>query len=318
MKIKKVLISQPAPAEGEKSPYNLLAQKYNFEIVYQKLFKVEGVSSKEFRRQQIRLLDYDAIVLTSRQAVDHLFRLAKEIRVEIPETMKYFCSTENIALYLQRYIQYRKRKILHGHQSLSDLADLMKKHKDDKFLIPCSDSSKNEVPSFMDELEINYKKAVIYKTVPRDLHSLDIKSFDLIVLFSPMGIKSLFKNWPNYKQQKQLIGTFGDNTTKAALENGLRVDIQAPSATCPSMTMAIEYYILNGNKKTKSKNRSTAKKKEIVETCENSNNDEIAPSAENFDDEICNSENIDEGNADDINVNPEPPLKKNHESPAMN
>lgn len=254
MKIKKVLISQPAPLEGEKSPYSLLAQKYDFEVVYQKLFKIEGVSSKDFRRQQIRLLDFDAIILKSKHAVDHLFRLAKEIRVEMPETMKYFCATENIALYLQNYIQYRKRKIFHGHQSLEDLADLMKKHKDDKFLIPCSDALKNEIPAFIDEIGLNYKKVILYKTIPRDLHSLDIKSFDLIVLFSPVGVKSIFKNWPNYKQQKQLIGTFGDPTTKAAIENGLRVDIQAPTENCPSMAMAIENYILNANKKSRPKN----------------------------------------------------------------
>ena len=254
MKIKKILLSQPEPLEGEKSPYTPLIQKYDLQIDYHKFFRIEGVTSKEFRKQRIHILDYSAIIMTSRNAVDHFFRIAKEVRVDVPETMKYFCVSEAIAYYLQKYVQFRKRKIFHGKLHFNDLADLIKKHKTEKFLIPCSDITKNEVPGFMEELGVEYQKAIIYKTVPNDLRFLNLKSYDLMVFFSPMGIKSLFKNFPDYVQGEQCIGAFGSTTVQSIKDANLRVDIHAPTPACPSMTMAIENFIVNAAKKNRNNN----------------------------------------------------------------
>ncbi len=267
MKIKKILLSQPEPLEGEKSPYTPLIQKYDLQIDYHKFFRIEGVTSKEFRKQRIHILDYSAIIMTSRNAVDHFFRIAKEVRVDVPETMKYFCVSEAIAYYLQKYVQFRKRKIFHGKLHFNDLADLIKKHKTEKFLIPCSDITKNEVPGFMEELGVEYQKAIIYKTVPNDLRFLNLKSYDLMVFFSPMGIKSLFKNFPDYVQGEQCIGAFGSTTVQSIKDANLRVDIHAPSPACPSMTMAIENFIVNAAKK-KRNNKSKPKQETASEPVE--------------------------------------------------
>lgn len=267
MKIRKILVSQPEPTEGEKSPYVQLAKKYNIQIDFHKFFKVQGVTSKEFRQQRIAILDHSAIIFTSRNAVDHLFRLAKENRVEIPDTMKYFCINEATAYYLQKYVQFRKRKIFHGKQTFADLADLIKKNKNEKFLIPCSDISKNDVPNFMEEYGIKYTKAVIYETVANDLSFLNLKEYDLLVFFSPVGIKSLFKNFPDYKQEESLIGAFGATTSKCVTEYGLSLNINAPTVNCPSMTMAIEDYIVNSSKK-----KTNSRKKEGKALSDNDEN----------------------------------------------
>ncbi|MCD4790249.1 MAG: uroporphyrinogen-III synthase [Bacteroidales bacterium] len=249
MKIKNILISQPQPSDFEKSPYGELAQKHKVEIDFQKFIKIEGVSSSEFRKDKVYIQDYTAIIFTSRNAVDHFFRIAKEMRVEIPDTMKYFCISEAAAFYLQKYVQYRKRKIFHGKQNFDDLLVIIKKHKNDKFLLPCSDIHKLSLIKLLDANEINYTKAVIYKTLASDLSGIDVEGYDLLVFFSPAGVKSLFKNFPNFTQNHTLIGAFGPTTTKAVKEAGLKLDIVAPTKTALSMTVAIDQYLNKANKK---------------------------------------------------------------------
>ncbi|TSA27926.1 MAG: uroporphyrinogen-III synthase [Bacteroidetes bacterium] len=243
MKIKNILISQPKPSELEKSPYGELAKKFNLNIEFRKFIKVEGITAKEFRKDRINILDYTVVIFTSRNAVDHYFRIAKEMRTEIPDSMKYFCISESTAYYLQKYIQFRKRKIFHCKERFDILTELVKKHKNEKFLLPCSDIHKMEIPNILDTHKAIYKKAVIYKTIASDFSDVDICSFDLLIFFSPSGIKSLFKNFPEFKQNNCAIGVFGSSTAKAAQDAGLRLTIQAPTSTAPSMTMAIEQYL---------------------------------------------------------------------------
>lgn len=249
MKIKKILVSQPEPTDGEKSPYAQLAKKHSIEIDYFKFFRVEGISTKEFRKQRINILEHTAIILTSRNAVDSFFRISKEMRIEMPETMKYFCISEAIAFYLQKYVQYRKRKIFHGKQTWADLADLIKKHKTEKFLIPSTDLAKHDIPKFMDDYGVSYTPAMIYKTVSNDLSSIKLTDYDLVVLFSPAGVNSLMKNYPNFKQGHLLLGAFGASTEKSLKNAGFTVHITAPTKTCPSMTMAIDEYIATSGKR---------------------------------------------------------------------
>ncbi len=249
MKLKNILVSQPQPLDGEKSPYLELGKKHNIKVDFFKFIRIEGVESKELRKERIHLEDYSALILTSRNAVDHYFKMAKELRFEVPETMKYFCLTESTAFYLQKYVQYRKRKIFHGKQEFSELLELIKKHKTEKYLLPCSDVTKNDIPKMMDKAGIDYKKAVIYRTVPADLSNIDLKKYDLIIFFSPMGVKSLFQNYPDFQQDEMMIGAVGPTTAKAIKDAGLAVNIQAPTKTAPSMTMALEEFILKQSKK---------------------------------------------------------------------
>ncbi|MHC1706263.1 MAG: uroporphyrinogen-III synthase [Bacteroidales bacterium] len=249
MKIKTILVSQPQPADGEKSPYLEIGKKHNIKVDFFKFIRIEGVESKEFRQERIRLEDYSALILTSRNAVDHYFRVAKELRFEVPETMKYFCLTESTAFYLQKYVQYRKRKIFHGKQEFSELMEMVKKHKTEKYLLPCSDITKNDIPKMLDKAGIDYRKATIYRTVPSDLSQVELKKYDLIILFSPMGVKSIFYNYPEFEQGNLLIGTVGPTTAKAAKDLGLTINIQAPTKTAPSMTMALEEFLQKCNKK---------------------------------------------------------------------
>ncbi|MGC8865229.1 MAG: uroporphyrinogen-III synthase [Bacteroidales bacterium] len=266
MKIRKVLISQPRPEDPKSSPYTPIAETFGLEIDYEKLFKIEALDGKEFRRQKIRMEEYTAIIFTSKNAVDYLFQQAKEARYQIPDSMKYFCTSESIALYLQKYIPYRKRKIFFGKATFNDLEDLIKKNKSEKFLIPCSDNSKNDVPPFMERLGVEHRKVVVYKTVPRDLkNKIDIKKYDLLVFFSPMGIKSLFKNWPDYTQKNQVIAAFGENTAREAQEHGLTVDILAPTHTAPSMAAAIEQYLTQHKKRKKSSTKEDKNGKQETE-----------------------------------------------------
>jgi uroporphyrinogen-III synthase len=249
VKIKNVLVSQPEPADLEKSPYGELAKNHNLNIDFNKFIKIEGVSSKEFRQNRIQLLDFTAIIFTSRNSVDHFFRLATELRVEIPDAMKYFCISESTAFYLQKYVQYRKRKIFHGKQSFEQLMELIKKHKDEKYLLPCSDIHKTSMTKQLEDHNINFQKAVFYKTLASDLSHLDIQSYDLLIFFSPSGVKSLMKNFPEFKQNSTLIAAFGPTTASAVEEAGFQLNISAPTKTAPSMTMAIEQYIQKMNKK---------------------------------------------------------------------
>lgn len=249
-KVKNILVSQPVPADLEKSPYGDLIKKYGVNIEFIKFFKIESVSVREFRDEKVYINEHTAIIFNSKHAVDHFFGIAKDVRVEIPETMKYFCISESVAFYLQKYVQFRKRKIFFSENDLSQLVDLIKKHKTERFLLPCSDNHSKELPDLLDAAKINYSEAVLYRTVPAEMKSLvDIYKFDMLVFFSPQGIRSLFHNWPDFKQGEIAIGTFGTTTSLAATEAGLKVNLSAPNPTTPSMTMAIDAYLSKCQKK---------------------------------------------------------------------
>lgn len=245
MKVKKVLVSQPKPS-SEKSPYFEIAEKYGVEIVFRPFIKVEGLSAKEFRQSKISISDYTAVIFTARTAIDHFFRLCEEMRITIPDTMKYFCTTESIALYLQKYIIYRKRKIFHGNTGkLDDLLPFLMKHNKEKFLYAISSVHKEEDLNILDKNNINYTKAVMYRTVSNDFAPEENFDYDMLLFFSPSGIDSLLKNFPDFKQEDIKIGCFGATTAKAVRDAGFRLDIEAPSAKTPSMTAALDLYLKN-------------------------------------------------------------------------
>ena len=243
-KIKKLLISQPAPADLEKSPYRNLVHKHNVDITFYKFFEVVGIPATDFRKTRIHISDYTAVIFNSKNSIEHFFRMLKELRETVSENMKYFCSTEAIALYLQNFIQYRKRKVFFGNQYFSDLLEVMGKHRDEKFLFPCSDERQTEYTKALDKAKFKYTKAPMYTSKPRDLKHLDIDSFDAIALFSPIGVRSLVKNFPDIKEHNVLIAAFGTSTHTALKENGIKLNIAAPTQSSPSMAMAIENYIL--------------------------------------------------------------------------
>ena len=247
MKVKTILVSQPEP-KIENSPYFDLQEKRKVKIDFRPFIHVEGVPAKEIRQQKVDLKNYTAIILTSRNAVDHFFRVAEEMRFKVPDTMKYFCQSEAVAFYLQKYVVYRKRKIYVGKRSFSELSPLIKKYKDEKFLLPNTDKVKPEVPETMNALGVDWKLATFFKTVISDLSDLADVYYDVLVFFSPSGIESLFHNFPDFKQNNTRIAVFGDTTFKAVEEKGLRVDIAAPTEETPSMTMALEKYIDKVNK----------------------------------------------------------------------
>lgn len=248
LKVKSILVSQPKP-EADKNPYQELAQRCNVRIDFRPFIHVEGVEAKDFRKDKVNIAEHTAVILTSRNAVDHFFRICAEMRVTVPDTLKYFCISESTAYYLQKYVVYRKRKIFHGKQTFADLTDVIKKHKDEKFLLPCSDIHKDEISDMLDKMKIKYTKAVIYHTVCSDLSDLADVNYDILVFFSPAGIKSLFQNFPKFKQNNTRIAAFGPTTAKAVLDAGLKLNIHAPSPKAPSMTMALEQYIKEVNKK---------------------------------------------------------------------
>lgn len=250
MKVKTLLVSQPKP-EGEKSPYFDLAKKCNVKIDFRPFIHVEGVSGQDFRKEKINIAEHTAVIMTSRNAVDHYFRMCQEMRVTVPETMKYFCVSESTAFYLQKYVLYRKRKIFHGKQTVSDLMEVIKKHKTENFLLPCSDIAKEEIADKLEAQKIKFTKAVMFRTVASDLSDLANVNYDILVFFSPSGIKSLFKNFPKFKQNKTRIACFGPTTALAVKEAGLKLDIHSPNPKAPSMTMALEQYILAANKAAK-------------------------------------------------------------------
>jgi uroporphyrinogen-III synthase len=247
LKVKSILVTQPKP-ETEKSPYFDLAKKFNIKIDFRSFIHVEGVPAAEFRKAKVNILDHTAIILTSRNAVDHFFRMCTEMRVTVPDTMKYFCISESTAYYLQKYVVYRKRKIFFGKQTFNDLMDVIKKHKDENFLLPVSDIHKAGIPEVLKKNNIKFTKAVFYNTVCSDLSDLDDVFYDVLVFFSPADIESLYKNFPEFKQNKTRIAAFGSTTVKAAQAAGLNVDIPAPTPAAPSMTMALEQYITKSNK----------------------------------------------------------------------
>lgn len=248
MDIKTILVSQPKP-EGDKSPYFDLAEKYKLKIDFRPFIQVEGVDKQEFRSQKVNLADHTAVILTSKTAVDHFFRISKEVRFDVPDTMKYFCISEAVAYYLQKYVAYRKRKIFFGKQTIVDLMDVMKKHKGDNFLLPCTDILRDKIPETLIEHNVKFTKAVLYKTVAADLSDLEDVYYDMLVFFSPGGIESLLKNFPDFKQNKTIIAAFGPTTAQAVINNHLRLDIHAPQPTAPSMTGAIELYVKAASKK---------------------------------------------------------------------
>ncbi len=248
MKVKTILVSQPAP-KTENSPYLELSEKQKVKIDFRSFIHVEGVSAKDIRAQRIDLNNYSAIILTSRHAVDHFFRVAEEMRFTVPDSMKYFCESDAVAFYLQKYVVYRKRKIYVGKKTFEDLAKVIKKHKEEKFLFPSSDKLKEIVPSTLNGLEINWERAIFYKTVTSDLSDLEDVFYDVLVFFSPSGIDSLFKNFPDYQQNNTCIAVYGNTTVKAATAAGLKCAIQVPTPETPSMTMALEKYIKSVNKK---------------------------------------------------------------------
>jgi len=248
MKVKTILVSQPEP-KIENSPYFDLIEKQKVKIDFRPFIHVEGVSGKDVRAQKVDLTQYSAIILTSRNSVDHYFRIAEELRFKVPDTMKYFCLSEAVAYYLQKYVVYRKRKIYVGKRTFSELAPIIKKYKNEKFLLPTSDKLKPEVPQVLNELKVDWKEATFYKTVISDLSDLRDVYYDILVFFSPSGIQSLLENFPDFKQNETRIAVFGNTTVKAATDEGLRVDIQAPTPETPSMTMALEKYIKEVNNK---------------------------------------------------------------------
>ena len=248
MAIKSILVSQPKP-EGEKSPYYDLAEKYKLKIDFRQFIKVEGVDAKDFRAQKVNLQDHTAIILTSKVAVDHFFRIAEETRFEVPDTMKYFCITEAVALYLQKYVAYRKRKIFFGKQTIDELADIMKKHKEEKFLLPCTDILRDNIPDTLEKHLLSFTKVILYRTVAADLSDLEDVFYDMLVFFSPGGIESLFKNFPDFKQNETIIAAFGPTTANAVVKNNLRLDLHAPHPKAPSMVGAIELFIKEQLKK---------------------------------------------------------------------
>jgi uroporphyrinogen-III synthase len=256
LKVKNVLVSQPKPADLDKSPYGELCKKFNLKIDFHKFIKIEPVTAKEFRQAKGSLQGHTAVILTSRHAVDHFFRIAKELRHEIPDSTKYFCISESTAYYLQKYVQYRKRKIFYGKQNFADLMEVLKKHKDEKFLVPSSDIHKQSMFEMLDKEGIEYNRTIIYRTVASNLSELDINSYDVIIFFSPAGVQSLRKNFPDYQQNSSLIAAFGPTTAKAIKEAGLRLDIPAPTKSAPSMAMALDQYLTNLNKE----NRRNGKK----------------------------------------------------------
>jgi uroporphyrinogen-III synthase len=252
MKVKTILVSQPEP-KVENSPYFELQQKYKVKIDFRPFIHVEGVNAKEIRLQKIDLNNFTAIILTSKNSVDHFFRVADEMRYKVPEGLKYFCQSEAVAFYLQKYVVYRKRKIYVGQKDFIDLTSLLKKYKDEKFLLPASDQLNAEAPIILNNLKVDWTQAVFYKTVMSDLSDLADVYYDVLAFFSPTGIKSLFMNFPDFQQNETRIAVFGSTTQKEALEHGLRVDIMAPSAESPSMTMALDKYITKSNKEVKEK-----------------------------------------------------------------
>ena len=247
--IKKILVSQPKPT-SERSPYFDIEKEFGVDLVFRPFFKVEGLSSREFRQQKVSILEHTAVVFTSRHAIDNYFKLAKEMRLTIPEDMKYFCPIETIALYIQKYVQYRKRKVFFGETGkIQDLVPLMAKHKTEKYLVPLSSVHNDDIKEMLDAKKINHTECVMYRTVSNDFTEEEKASFDydMLVFFSPTGVKALFQNFPDFKQGDIKIAAFGPATAKEVAAQGLRLDLEAPSQKFPSMTGALKDYLERNN-----------------------------------------------------------------------
>ena len=247
--IKKILVSQPKPS-SEKSPSFEIAERLGVEFVFRPFIKVEGLTAKEFRAQKVSLTDVTAIIFTSRHAIDHFFQLAKELRFPIREDLKYFCITEQVALYIQKYVQYRKRKVFFGATGkFADLLPMMTKHKNERYFVPQSDVHNDEIKQLLESKKLHHSEAVMYRTVPNDFKGDEPFDFDMLVFFSPSGVQSLLKNFPDFQQGKLAIASFGPTTAKAVTDAGLRLDLQAPTPQYPSITAALSAYIEEQNQK---------------------------------------------------------------------
>ncbi|MDC3178881.1 uroporphyrinogen-III synthase [Flavobacteriales bacterium] len=247
MKVKSILVSQPEP-ELKNSPYNQLIKKWKVKVDFRPFIHVEGKTSREIRQQKIDLSKFSAIILTSRNSVDHFFRIAEDMRYPIPNALKYFCLSEAVAFYLQKYVVYRKRKIYVGGRTFNELAEIISKHNEENYLIPASNVLSVKIEEKLNDLEVRWTKGVFYNTVVSDLSDLKNVYYDILVFFSPSGIESLFKNFPDFKQNKTRIAVFGKNTVKAAQDSGLKIDIEAPLPKIPSMSRALDLYIEKANK----------------------------------------------------------------------
>ena len=245
--VKSILVSQPSPGD-KKSPYYSLAEKYGIKVDFRPFIQVDPISVKEFRKQKIDILNHTAVIFTSRNAVDHFFRMCKGLKIEVPADMKYFCISEQTANYLQKYIVVRKRKIFTGSRTAQELIEILKKHKNEKYIFPCSNIRKEDIPNFMNENGYQLTEAIIYKTVASDLSDLDNVYYDMIAFYSPSGINSLFVNFPEFKQNNTRIAVFGPTTARAARDADLVIDIEAPLPNAPSMTGALELYVKKANK----------------------------------------------------------------------
>ena len=245
MKIKNILISQPEPANLENTPYYKLIEKYDLKLTFYKFFEVVGISAAEFRKTKVHINEHTAVIFNSKQAVDHFFRMAKELRETPANEMKYFCTTESIALYLQNYIQYRKRKVFFAEQTFADLIDLISKHKEERFIFPCSSEKQTEYTKLLDKGKYKYTKATMYKSVPRDLSKFDMSKFDMIVLFSPIGVRSLLESYPDFKENsKTIVAAFGTSTHAALNAAEIKISVAAPTKNAPSMATAIENFVI--------------------------------------------------------------------------
>ncbi len=246
-KVKTILITQPKP-EG-KSPYRALAKKHNVKIDFRPFMHLKEITAMEFKEQRISILNHDAVIFTSKKAMDHYFGMIEKLRLRVPDFQKYFCVSEAIANYLQNFITFRKRKVFTGEQTLASLIPIMQKHKESRFIFPCSDLLKNKVNITLEESGLSYTKAQMYKVECSDLHDLSDVKYDVLVFFSPTGVKSLLENFPKFKQEETRLAVFGASTIKSVEEHGLRVDISAPNKKAPSMSMALDQYIKEANKR---------------------------------------------------------------------
>ena len=246
-RIETILISQPPPANG-RSPYFNLEERYNIKVDFRSFIHLEEVPVKEFRRQRINPLDYSAVIFTSKNSIEHFFRICDEMRIKLSQDTRYFCISKAIAHYLQKFIVYRKRKVFYGKRTIEDLRDVLMKYKEERFLLPCSSLGRKDVANFLQKHDFNYSEALLYRTVASDLSDLENITYDMLVFFSPLGIKSLYENFPNFKQRETRIAAFGKSTQRAIKERELTVNIAAPLPEAPSMTRAIELYLQQSNR----------------------------------------------------------------------
>lgn len=245
-KVKSILVTQEAPTD-QNSPYFKLAERFNLKIDFRPFIEVQPVPIKEFRKQKVEILNHTAVIFTSRHAVDHFFHICRELKIEMPADMKYFCISEQTSNYLQKYIVIRKRKIFTGLKTAQDLLEILKKHKNEKYLFPCSDIRKNDIPDFLKQNGFDFTEAIMYHTVASNLSDLENVFYDILAFFSPSGINSLFVNFPEFQQNNTRIAAFGPTTAKAVCDAGLLLDIEAPLPNAPSMTGALELYIKKAN-----------------------------------------------------------------------